>query len=152
MILNGWKEIAAYVNSSVRTVQRWERAGMPVARPLPSLRGSVIARSEQLDSWFGRRSEVQTVTAPLPSLTFMLSTRRDLHEAHAHAVELTQQIQQTKLEMKVRMNLLQAEVALLKENLIRLSLVRNPANVTFPVTVAMELNWLQWSEQPPRVA
>lgn len=48
MILNGWKEIAAYVNSSVRTVQRWEKAGMPVVRPLPGSRGPVIADSEQL--------------------------------------------------------------------------------------------------------
>lgn len=152
MILNGWKEIAAYVNSSVRTVQRWEKAGIPVVRPLPSLRGSVVAYSEQLDTWLGRRSGVETAATPLQGLTFMMGSRRDLHETHAHAIELTQQIRQTKLEMTVRMSLLQAQVALLKENLTRLNFVRNSANLTFPVTATMELNWLQWSERGPLVA
>jgi hypothetical protein len=31
--LNGWKEIAAYLGRSVRTVQRWEKDfGLPVRR------------------------------------------------------------------------------------------------------------------------
>ena len=69
MILNGWKEIAAYVNSSVRTVQRWEKTGMPVIRPLPGARGSVIAYSEQLDLWFGRQSHSEGGSLTAPSLT-----------------------------------------------------------------------------------
>jgi hypothetical protein len=42
--LDSWKEIAAYVNRDVTTVQRWEkREGMPVHRRVHDKRGSVYA-------------------------------------------------------------------------------------------------------------
>lgn len=48
--LESWKEIAAYLGHSVRTVQRWEaRAGLPVYR-LSGL-GSVHATPFELDAW-----------------------------------------------------------------------------------------------------
>ncbi len=50
--LDSWKEIAAYLNRDVTTVQRWERKeGMPVHRHLHSKRGSVYAVPEELDAW-----------------------------------------------------------------------------------------------------
>ena len=52
MILTGWKEIASHLNCAVRTVQRWERNGLPVNRPIPGRRGHVTADAEMLDSWF----------------------------------------------------------------------------------------------------
>jgi hypothetical protein len=33
MILKGWKDIAKYLGCGVRTVQRWEKLGLPVRRP-----------------------------------------------------------------------------------------------------------------------
>jgi len=54
MILTGWKEIANYLRSGVRTVQRWERDGLPVVRPSPGTRAHVIAYSEHLDRWMNR--------------------------------------------------------------------------------------------------
>ena len=40
--LDSWKEIAAYLNRDVTTVQRWEkREGMPVHRHLHDRMGSV---------------------------------------------------------------------------------------------------------------
>ena len=40
--LDSWKEIAAYLNRDVTTVQRWEkREGMPVHRHVHDKRGSV---------------------------------------------------------------------------------------------------------------
>ena len=56
MLLNGWKEIAVYLRSGIRTVQRWEELGLPVTRVRPSKRGPVVARTENLDSWMSRQS------------------------------------------------------------------------------------------------
>jgi pentatricopeptide repeat protein len=54
--LDSWKEIAAYVNRDVTTVQRWEkREGMPVHRHLHEKRGSVYALTEELDGWIQSR-------------------------------------------------------------------------------------------------
>jgi Tol biopolymer transport system component len=50
--LDSWKEIAAYLNRDVTTVQRWEkREGMPVHRHLHDKRGSVYAARAELDAW-----------------------------------------------------------------------------------------------------
>ncbi|MGO9438140.1 MAG: tetratricopeptide repeat protein [Terracidiphilus sp.] len=54
--LDSWKEIAAYLNRDVTTVQRWEkRESMPVHRHLHDKRGSVYALPEELDAWRQRR-------------------------------------------------------------------------------------------------
>src|SRR5258705_5099081 len=50
--LDSWKEIAAYLNRDVTTVQRWEkREGMPVHRHLHDRVGSVYASRAELDAW-----------------------------------------------------------------------------------------------------
>lgn len=49
-ILSSWKEIAQYVGKGVRTVQRWEDAGLPVSRPLGES-GSVTAHTQDIDAW-----------------------------------------------------------------------------------------------------
>src|SRR5260221_9668904 len=49
--LDSWKEIAAYLNRDVTTVQRWEkREGMPVHRHLHDKLGSVYASRAELDA------------------------------------------------------------------------------------------------------
>jgi len=54
--LDSWKEIAAYLNRDVTTVQRWEkREGMPVHRHLHEKRGSVYALKAEIDEWQQRR-------------------------------------------------------------------------------------------------
>ena len=54
--LDSWKEIAAYLNRDVTTVQRWEkREDMPVHRHVHDKRGSVYALSEELDDWIRSR-------------------------------------------------------------------------------------------------
>ncbi len=58
--LDSWKEIAAYLNRDVTTVQRWEkREGMPVYRHVHDKRGSVYAVSQELDSWLENRRSVE---------------------------------------------------------------------------------------------
>jgi TolB-like protein len=50
--LDSWKEIAAYLNRSVRTVRRWEAAeGLPVHRHMHQAQGSVYAYRSEIDRW-----------------------------------------------------------------------------------------------------
>lgn len=50
--LNGWKEIAAFLGRSVRTVQRWEKDfGLPVRRFGLSKPESVFAIPREIDAW-----------------------------------------------------------------------------------------------------
>src|SRR5450755_2394945 len=50
--LDSWKEIGAYLNRDVTTVQRWEkREGMPVHRHLHDRMGSIYASRAELDAW-----------------------------------------------------------------------------------------------------
>src|SRR5271169_64611 len=69
--LDSWKEIAAYLNRDVTTVQRWEkREGMPVHRHLHDRMGSVYASRAELDAWVQgrnpRAAEVNENGAPVP--------------------------------------------------------------------------------------
>jgi Tol biopolymer transport system component len=55
--LDSWKEIAAYLNRDVTTVQRWEkREGMPVHRHLHDRIGSVYASRTELAAWVRSRN------------------------------------------------------------------------------------------------
>ncbi len=61
--LDSWKEIAAYLGRSVKTVHRWEDSeGLPVHRLQHEKRGSVFAYKSELDAWRERRK----VADPLP--------------------------------------------------------------------------------------
>lgn len=53
--LDSWKEIAAYLKRSVRTVRRWEHdEGLPVHRQHHHTLGSVYAQKSELDAWRDR--------------------------------------------------------------------------------------------------
>src|SRR5690242_20392600 len=55
--LDSWKEIAAYLDRDMTTVQRWEkREGMPVHRHLHDRMGSVYASRAELDAWAESRN------------------------------------------------------------------------------------------------
>jgi adenylate cyclase len=50
--LDSWKEIAAYLGRSVRTVRRWETSeGLPVHRHMHRALGSVYAYKGEIDRW-----------------------------------------------------------------------------------------------------
>ena len=49
--LSGWKEIAVHMHQGVRTVQRWERLGLPAHRIGKGKRAPVVAFAEELDAW-----------------------------------------------------------------------------------------------------
>jgi len=50
--LCSWKEIAAYLKCSERTVRRWEQEGLPVHRHAHQKRAGVYAYKPELDSWW----------------------------------------------------------------------------------------------------
>lgn len=61
--LESWKEIAAYLNRGVRTVQRWEkREGLPVYRHRHDKRGTVHAFRTEIDAWREKRTEGGSAT------------------------------------------------------------------------------------------
>src|SRR6202008_1659970 len=74
--LDSWKEIAAYLNRDVTTVQRWEkREGMPVHRHVHDKMGTVYASRAELDAWARSRnlrtavvneSDAPPLVVPLP--------------------------------------------------------------------------------------
>src|SRR5271154_700694 len=59
--LVSWKEIAAFLNRSERTVKRWERErGLPVHRVPGGERGSVFAYPGELADWLkGKARELE---------------------------------------------------------------------------------------------
>jgi tetratricopeptide (TPR) repeat protein len=55
--LDSWKEIAWYLRSSVRTVQRWEKTeALPVHRQIHNRQGTIFAYKTELDAWLESRS------------------------------------------------------------------------------------------------
>jgi TolB-like protein/tetratricopeptide (TPR) repeat protein len=62
--LDSWKEVAAYLNRSVRTVKRWEKLeGLPVRRHQHEQLSSVWAFTSELDAWAHTRQPRRQVTA-----------------------------------------------------------------------------------------
>ena len=50
-VLQSWKEIAAYLGVTVRSVQRWEEGGLPVYRQGSGSKARVFAYSDELQEW-----------------------------------------------------------------------------------------------------
>jgi tetratricopeptide (TPR) repeat protein len=66
--LESWKEIAAYLNRDVRTVQRWEKTeALPVHRHVHEAQSSVYAYTAELDNWRTDRARTAPATPPNPS-------------------------------------------------------------------------------------
>jgi hypothetical protein len=56
--LEGWKEIADYLDRSVRTVQRWAKEhSLPIHHPPDIERGMVFAYKNELENWLKIKSE-----------------------------------------------------------------------------------------------
>ena len=79
--LESWKEIATYLNRTVRTVKRWEtEEALPVRRHLHQARSSVYAYTSELEAWKAARAPgvnqavaVMPWRRPLPALGFALT-------------------------------------------------------------------------------
>ena len=54
--LDSWKEIAAYLRRDIRSVQRWEKEGLPVRRLLHKQSATIYAYRSEIDDWLESRS------------------------------------------------------------------------------------------------
>src|SRR5467141_972750 len=62
--LNSWKEIAAFLQKDVRTVQRWEKnERLPVHRKPHERLSSVYAYESELEAWWGQGSHPPATAA-----------------------------------------------------------------------------------------
>jgi adenylate cyclase len=62
-LLDSWKEVAAYLRRSERTVRRWEvTEGLPVHRHLHRKRGTVFCYKSEIDRWWTERGSRLTET------------------------------------------------------------------------------------------
>jgi len=81
--LNSWKEIAAHLSVSVRTVQRWEKTEhLPAHRHKHAALGSVFAYKSELDAWWDSRPQLQEpvpkpATAPSIAVLPFANLNRD---------------------------------------------------------------------------
>lgn len=50
--LDSWKEIAAYLKCSERTVRRWEKEGLPVYRHAHKAKAAIYAYKTEIDAWW----------------------------------------------------------------------------------------------------
>lgn len=76
-ILNGWKEIAAYLGRGVRTVQRWEELyKMPVHRIAGADRSAVTAFSTEIENWL-RQARIIGEPYVRPTLIVLDEPERD---------------------------------------------------------------------------
>jgi hypothetical protein len=70
--LDSWKEIAAYLQRDVRTVQRWESEGLPVCRLRHDKLATVYAQTSEIDAWLNARTvrpDHAPIAEPKPELT-----------------------------------------------------------------------------------
>ena len=104
-ILRSWKEISAYANASVRTLQRWEKdAHFPIRRVLTKKGSVVFAFRSDLDTWFRARTQTAEVAvrdehfrmmfmnSALPTMVIDNSRRvLDLNDASAKMLGMERQ-------------------------------------------------------------
>ncbi len=116
-VLSSWKEIAAYLNKGVRTVQRWEEElSLPIHRPVAHNGRIVIAVPAELDSWVqqqGTRNsaahqvraiEDSTVRAQMARLTETLqhldNTIRHLHRTAEEIKQERRRVRELRAALK----------------------------------------------------
>src|SRR5258708_25611649 len=77
--LNSWKEIAAYLKCSERTVRRWEEEGLPVHRHPHKAKAAIYAYKTEIDAWWGdgreRLKQIQDLQEQPPTVTARWWTR-----------------------------------------------------------------------------
>ena len=64
--LNSWKEIAAYLRYSERTVRRWEEQGLPIHRHGHRKKAAIYAYRPEIDIWWNRdRAKLEKLDLPV---------------------------------------------------------------------------------------
>jgi hypothetical protein len=111
-LLNSWKEIAAYLGRGVRTVQRWEKMGLPVCRIGFGTRAPVLAYARDIDLWV---QKTQALRLAVPSPRQHLPINGSLRESMEQARLLRSQLELLREdERKSRQQLIATVVAMEK--------------------------------------
>lgn len=85
--LDSWKEIACYLQRSIRCVQRWERKkGLPILRHAHAKGSSVYAFRQELDRWW---HGTKNVTSDLPDARREKSTFLGIAEYRRRSRRIT---------------------------------------------------------------
>jgi CheY-like chemotaxis protein len=88
-VLSSWKEIAAYLGKSVRTVQRWEHElALPVRRPVAAKTGIVIGSRAELDTWLQRQAAPGTEFRQAPDFRYRILVVDD----NKHILRVSQEV------------------------------------------------------------
>lgn len=98
LVLNSWKEIAAYLGRGVRTVQRWEcDAGLPVHRPKGKDRSAVLALKSEVDEWL-RRTDVRRAGSRSDAAAALVELGHELEELADQLVGAVDGVQRLRLQ------------------------------------------------------
>ncbi len=90
LVLNSWKDIAAYLKCGVRTAQRWERdLDLPVYRPRPGKRGPVCAFPNEIRMWMRQKRTEHPELAHVFRDNSAITVSHDLSRLSAELVRQT---------------------------------------------------------------
>lgn len=109
MILSGWKSIAAHLGAGVRTVQRWEHAGLPVRRPRGSTKGPILAYSEEVDAWVKHHHDGADGETPM---RVSLQARLDSIRLSRQAAALLEELDRNSQELRNQLERMKSLIAL----------------------------------------
>jgi phage terminase Nu1 subunit (DNA packaging protein) len=100
-LLNSWKEIATYLGRGVRTVQRWEKIGLPVRRLGQGARAPVVADARDLDRWVLGAAHVNGIKTPqsLTHLVFRGQLADSVEQARRLRDEMHALVQSSRMSM-----------------------------------------------------
>ena len=91
-LLTSWKDISAYLDRGVRTVQRWEQMlGLPVHRIGTGNRAPVFALKNEIDSWLRRN-------AGAPPTTHV--ARQQLNSRQHQLMQVVQEFRECALQLE----------------------------------------------------
>jgi len=110
-LLNSWKEIANYLARGVRTVQRWEKLGLPVRRLGPGSRAPVIADTAEIDHWI---FNARVHDLPVSSMVEQTASRSFLRESIRQSRELREQMVRLRVSQRVAVKNLVRSIAALE--------------------------------------
>jgi hypothetical protein len=121
--LMGWKDIAQYLNMSIRTVQRYEcEQELPIRRPAGGARGKVIAMKAELDQWLAGRPKRKASCSPEQSALLPDSKWAALQAGMSRMGELRKEMSQHRAEMRAALNSLHSSIRVVdaaSSNLLR---------------------------------
>jgi hypothetical protein len=112
-VLNSWKEIAAYLDRGIRTVQRWEHdLELPVHRIGTGKRSPVFATVSELKFWLAT-TEAARVIEPRPRPVPVQKGRKPIEDSRrllSNARSLAQMIADTSVRQRKQAEALQAQI------------------------------------------